>query len=185
MKIHIFGASGSGVTTLGKLLSKELSLIYFDTDDYYWEQTNPPFIKANTRETRQLMLRESLSNYINWILGGSLDSWGDFIKDEFDLVVFLWLPKEVRVERLKKREYDRYGEVIFDNKDRNKQYLDFINWASDYDLGTKWGRNLERHKTWIKTLNCPVMRIEDDHSNEQRIELIKNYLKEIKTTNKS
>ncbi|MEM6738348.1 MAG: shikimate kinase [Bacteroidota bacterium] len=38
MQIHIFGASGSGVTTIGKALSKELDLSYFDTDDYYWKR---------------------------------------------------------------------------------------------------------------------------------------------------
>ncbi|WP_228410094.1 shikimate kinase [Chryseobacterium viscerum] len=35
MKIHIFGASGSGVTTLGKALSEELNLEYFDSDDFF------------------------------------------------------------------------------------------------------------------------------------------------------
>jgi shikimate kinase len=34
MRIHIFGV-GSGVTTLGKALSQELSIEYFDSDDFF------------------------------------------------------------------------------------------------------------------------------------------------------
>jgi len=36
--IHIFGASGSGTTTLAKKISEELGHRMMDTDDYYWMQ---------------------------------------------------------------------------------------------------------------------------------------------------
>ncbi len=36
-KIHIFGASGSGTSTLGAALSNELSYTHLDTDDYFWK----------------------------------------------------------------------------------------------------------------------------------------------------
>ncbi|CAC9976206.1 hypothetical protein FLAPXU55_03930 [Flavobacterium panici] len=39
MKIHIFGASESGVTTAGEALSKKLDIPYFDSDTYFWEKT--------------------------------------------------------------------------------------------------------------------------------------------------
>ncbi|WP_414847104.1 shikimate kinase [Chryseobacterium sp. IT-36CA2] len=35
MRIHIFGASGSGVTTLGKALSEKLNIEYLDSDDFF------------------------------------------------------------------------------------------------------------------------------------------------------
>lgn len=38
-RIYIFGAAGSGVTTLGKELSSSLSIPTFDIDDYYWQKT--------------------------------------------------------------------------------------------------------------------------------------------------
>ena len=34
MIIHILGASGSGVTTLGNYISKELGWKYLDSDDF-------------------------------------------------------------------------------------------------------------------------------------------------------
>lgn len=56
MKIHIFGASGSGVTTLGKALAKKLNLTYFDSDEYFWIHTDPPFTtKRNPKERNDLI----------------------------------------------------------------------------------------------------------------------------------
>ena len=39
--IHIFGASGSGTTTLAEKTSRELGYFHLDTDDYFWLPTDP------------------------------------------------------------------------------------------------------------------------------------------------
>ena len=39
--IHIFGASGSGTTTLAEKISRELGYFHLDTDDYFWLPTDP------------------------------------------------------------------------------------------------------------------------------------------------
>jgi cytidylate kinase len=41
MKLHILGASGSGVSTLGRELATRLNVPYFDADDFYWEKSYP------------------------------------------------------------------------------------------------------------------------------------------------
>ena len=43
----------------------------------------------------------------NWILGGSIIHWGENLFPEFDLIVFLWLPPEIRLKRLKERTENR------------------------------------------------------------------------------
>lgn len=37
--IHIYGASGSGTSTLGSFISKQLGCTFMDTDDYYILET--------------------------------------------------------------------------------------------------------------------------------------------------
>jgi hypothetical protein len=37
---------------------------------------------------------------------------------------------------------------------------EFIEWASHYDDGTREGRSLPRHEEWLKTLSCPVLRLD-------------------------
>jgi len=36
--IIVFGASGSGTTTLAKELARVLNFAHFDADDYYWQK---------------------------------------------------------------------------------------------------------------------------------------------------
>jgi adenylate kinase family enzyme len=42
-RIHIAGASGSGVTSLGRALANALASSHHDTDDYFWLPTTPPY----------------------------------------------------------------------------------------------------------------------------------------------
>jgi adenylate kinase family enzyme len=41
-RIHITGASGAGVTTLGRASANALAIPHHDTDDYFWQPTRPP-----------------------------------------------------------------------------------------------------------------------------------------------
>lgn len=51
-RIHVMGASGAGVTTLGRALATALASPHHDTDDYYWKPTAPPYRDKRTREER-------------------------------------------------------------------------------------------------------------------------------------
>ena len=51
-RIHIVGASGSGTTTLAKELGKELNYKHFDTDNFFWVKTHPPYQQKTQVEER-------------------------------------------------------------------------------------------------------------------------------------
>ncbi|MDD7305364.1 MAG: shikimate kinase [Peptoniphilaceae bacterium] len=55
--IHIFGASGSGTSTLGRYISEELGCFFMDIDDYFWEVTNPPYTKKRNISTRIKLIK--------------------------------------------------------------------------------------------------------------------------------
>ncbi|MFD1604454.1 hypothetical protein ACFSJW_13680 [Flavobacterium artemisiae] len=103
MKILIFGASASGVTTTGKEIAKRLNVDYFDSDDYFWKLTEIPFIERNDPQQRNSKIKADLDNSKSWILGGSIFQWGEDVFPSFDLVIFLWIPADIRIERLKKK----------------------------------------------------------------------------------
>jgi len=173
MHLHIFGSSGSGVTTLGKALAIQLQMPYFDADDYYWEKTDPPFQIRADAITRNNRLVADLNKTPDWILGGSLDSWADFLKHEFDAVIYLWIPKTVREARLINREKERYGETL------SQQSMDFIDWALAYDDSNRSGRNRQRHEQWMQTLSSPLLRIEEDMEVEEKVTMINEWMKSI------
>lgn len=68
IKLHIFGASGCGVTTLGKKLSNHYQIPFFDADDYYWKKTDPPFQEAHSIENRKVLLCNALPSHSNWVI---------------------------------------------------------------------------------------------------------------------
>ena len=173
MKIHIFGASGSGVTTTGKILAEKLNLTYLDSDAYFWETTEPPFTVKRDENDRNSTIKKDLTHLENWILGGSVFQWGQNIFPDFDLVVYLWIPSEIRLERLKAREFERYGNVIYTEPERIKQFENFMEWAADYDNNTGIAaRNFLAHEKWLKTLTFPILNISGDLTIDERIELI-------------
>ncbi|MEM9834142.1 MAG: ATP-binding protein, partial [Bacteroidota bacterium] len=57
---------------------------------------------------RQISLQADLSPHQNRILGGSLISWSDFIQEAFDFTVFLYLPPDIQLARLRQREKKHY-----------------------------------------------------------------------------
>lgn len=170
MKIHILGASGSGVTTLGLYLSERYGIPYFDNDDFFWERSDPPFTIRRDAELRNSLLLKAISGHDSWIVGGSMINWA--VELEYDLVVFLLIPNEIRIERLKKRELERYGDIIYKDAKRNGLFKEFISWASGYDDNSTKGRTLFAHQQWLNTLHCPVLKLEGDLSVKERAGLI-------------
>ncbi len=55
--IHIYGAAGSGTSTLGKYISEKLGYFFMDTDNYFWEPTNPPYAKKSNLSIRIKRMR--------------------------------------------------------------------------------------------------------------------------------
>lgn len=173
-KIHIFGASGSGTSTLGAALSNELSYTHLDTDDYFWKNK---FTEQSEIDERKKMLTADLTKYDQSILSGALCGWGDSFKSYFDMVIFLWIPQNVRLERLQQREFQRYGHEIFAGGSMHEQYETFIEWASLYDVAGLEVRSKILHEHWMEDLNCPILKIEGDFSVQERVEIILDYLK--------
>src|SRR5258708_19595198 len=111
-RIHIVGASGSGTSTLGAALARRLACPHVDADALFWMPTDPPFIEQRGREARQTLLLQALPATGRWIFSGSATGWSAPVEPFFDLVVFLSLDPSMRMDRLRRREIERYGEPI-------------------------------------------------------------------------
>ncbi len=172
-RVHLLGASGSGTTTLASALAKSMDCQHYDTDNFFWLPTSPPFQDIRKLPEREGLLKEALESCSMWTLSGSLCGWGDFAITMFDLVVFLWLPKEVRLERLRKREAERFGaDIVQPAHPRNKAYRVFLEWTAAYDEGGLNMRSKARHEKWLSSLPCPVMRIEGEKSVKKSLSLV-------------
>ena len=161
-RIHLLGASGSGTTTLGKALSSELAIPHFDTDDYYWKSTDPPFLEKREISDRICAIERDIAGLNTWILSGSLCSWGNPLLGYFTLALFLHASPLVRLNRLKDRERKRHGGRIEPGGDMHAQHTKFMTWAESYDTASAPTRSLDLHEKWMKRLACPVVRLDAD-----------------------
>lgn len=171
-RIHIFGASGAGTTTLAKALSCELGYKFYDTDEFFWVKTDPPFTLKRIQDERLKMMRSVLEDEKGWVLSGSLCGWGDSLVTLFDLAIFLYIPHEIRMTRLEKRERLRYGNSIDAGGIMHENYLTFMDWARQYDQGDISIRSKKMHEAWMKNLQCRLIRIEEDSSIEDKVKQI-------------
>ncbi|MBR6745729.1 MAG: AAA family ATPase [Clostridia bacterium] len=154
--IHIFGASGSGTTTLGKKICAELGYRHMDTDDYFWLPTDPKFIEKRPAEERLAMMKRDINEAENVVISGALAGWGDPLIPYFTLAVRIELPQDVRIERLRKREKERFGSRIEPGGDMYKLHVAFIEWAKTYDTGGMAHRSKMRHDAWQTHLPCEL-----------------------------
>jgi hypothetical protein len=133
-----------------------------DADDYFWLPTTPPFQKKRERAERLSLLLKDYHARPYSIVSGSIVGWGEELEQSFDLIIYLWLPADIRLERLRRRETERYGIV-------NEE---FMAWAASYDTGDTTIRSRMLHEEWMAKMSCPILRLEGDLTVGDRLEQI-------------
>lgn len=176
MKILLFGASGSGTTTLGSSVETRTGFKHLDADDYYWKKTNPPYQEKIALDERNRNLKADFEKFEDVIVSGSLVTWGKEWETAFDIAFFIRLENIERMERLKKRESELYGEKLLTDSKIQKKFMAFLEWANQYENPNFKGRSLKVHNNWIKALNYPVITLNGQMKITDKVSII---LKEI------
>lgn len=92
------------------------------------------------------------------------------------------VPQDIRIERVKNREYKRYGDKIYNEQLYIDKVAKFISWIQKYEDETYDGSSIKKHRNWLKTIKCPILKIEGDTTTEERVSLIKKKVNEISAT---
>ena len=167
--IHIFGASGSGTTTLGKAIAERFGYVHMDTDDYFWMPTDPMFTTKRPADERIHLMKADIEKYKNVVISGSLCDWGDVLIPYFDLVIRVETDTPTRLARLKAREYARFGERIREGGDMHGEHLAFLEWASRYDTAPPTMRSRAKHDLWQAALPCTILTVSGTAPSEETL----------------
>lgn len=173
--IHIFGASGSGTSTLGRAIAARTGYMFLDSDDYLWLPTDPQYTTKRPAEERLALLERDIDAAENAVVSGSLVGWGDPLMPRFTLAVRLVVPHDVRMARIERRELDRYGDRIRPGGDMYEISQAFLAWAAAYDDGPTTMRSRAMHDLWQQKLSCPLLTLDGTRPVE---ELVSEVLKE-------
>ena len=174
--IHLYGASGSGTSTIGKFISDKLGYFFMDTDDYFWEPTDPPYTTKRNVSDRITLMKNDISNNDRVVISGSLVGWGDELIPLFTLAVRVKTDTAIRIDRLKRREREHFGNRIDLGGDMYENHQAFIDWAASYDSGGLDMRSKSKHDEWQKLLQCCQILLDGSLPVEKNFEIIQQNL---------
>jgi adenylate kinase family enzyme len=159
-RIHITGAAGAGVSTLGRAVAEWLGVSCHDADDFFWLPDDPPYQAKRDPMERQTLLARVLDDRLGWVVAGSLDGWGDALVRTANLVVYLDTATEIRLARIRRREAVRFGARILPGGDMAEQHQDFLDYAASYEIFPGTRRSRSFHEQWLAGLPRPVLRLD-------------------------
>lgn len=169
--IMIIGPSGSGKTTLGIEVAKRMGLPFFDVDDFIWRRDTPePYTAMYSREEKISGLKNAIMPYENFVMAGSMSSFHEAFDQYFDLMVFLYVAPDIRVERIKERAVQRFGDRVAEGGDMYESNRKFIEYNRSYE--TDGSPNLREQRAWMDSLSCRILELDGSDEIEKNAELI-------------
>ena len=169
--IMIAGPSGSGKSSLGKIVAEKLGFPYFDVDDYIWKKDTPePFTQMYSKAEKISRLSGDIEPCEHFVMAGSMRSFHQAVDDKFELMVFLYAGPEIRLQRVHSRAIERFGERILEGGDLYESHRKFLESNRRYE--TDGSPNLNEQKKWIKNLPCAKIELNGTNSLESNAEII-------------
>ncbi len=164
--IMICGLNGSGKSTLGKALAEKLDFHFIDIEDLYFPKTSSDYLYSSprTREEVKALLFREIDAHENFVLASVKGDYGENIIPFFRYAVLLDVPKEIRLQRIRNRSFQKFGNRMLaggDLYEREERFFDFA--------GSRPENTVE---DWIRSLKCPIIRIDGTKPVEENINFI-------------
>jgi len=157
---------------LGKRISEFYEIPWFDSDDFFWLPSNPPFSETRSREERIELLKSSVSGKKSFVLSGSIMGWGNFLMDDLELAIYKYVDREERLARLERREKEKFGARLEEGNDMFANHRKFMDWAMRYEDGDMTMRSRMSEAAWMEKLRCPIVRIERNISIAEEMDIV-------------
>ena len=150
--IIVFGANGSGKTTLARELARIPNFKHMDIEDYYFKKSEIPYTVSRSHEECAALMLADIEKYGSFVISAVNGDFGDRITKFYELAVYISVPHEIRMERVKQRDREKYRDRVCEGGDMYEQQLEFYDFVAN--------RNLSRIDEWAETLTCPVIRVD-------------------------
>ena len=164
--IIICGLNGTGKSTLGKALAEKLHFHFIDIENLYFPKTNRNYIYASPRTHEDVAERllDEIGTYENFILASVKGDYGEELYSFFQYAILLDVPRDIRLQRVKDRSFQKFGNRMLSGGDLFEQEEKFFRFVES--------RNENTVEEWVKFLKCPVMRIDGTKPVDENANLI-------------
>ena len=168
MRIIICGLNGAGKSTLGRALAGQLHYEFRDIEDYYFPKTDDKYeyrVQRTEKEVAVLLLKD-LEENDDVVLASVRGNYSEQIVKLFDLAVYIDIPKEIRIARVRKRSYDKFGNRMLSGGDLYESEERFFKMVEE--------RSDDHAKGWLTDLSCPVICIDGTIEVANNVEILVN-----------
>lgn len=166
MGILLCGLNGAGKSTIGRILAERMSWQFIDNEDLYFPKEDASYLFSNPRSKEEVihLLEEKIEEDDRFVFAAVKGDYGEKLLTKLDYVVLIEVPKETRMERVKMRSAQKFGDRIQEHgdlADTENAWFSVVN-SRPENFVTEW---LER-------VPCPVIRIDGTAPVEENV----NYL---------
>lgn len=168
MGILICGLNGCGKSTLGKALADRIGFHFIDNENLFFERTELSISYTNPRSHREAeeIFAKEIIEHPNFIFAAVTGNYGKDILSLYQYVILVETPKNIRIQRIRERSYQKFGKRMLPGGDLYQQEEAFFRFAEE-----RPGYHVE---SWITKANikCPVIRVDGTGNIDDNIEYI-------------
>ncbi len=164
--IIVCGLNGSGKSTLGKALAQKLHFHFIDNEDLYFPKTDPGYTYASPRDREEVekQLLSEISTFDNFVFTSVKGDYGETICPFFQYVILLNVPKDIRMQRVRNRSFQKFGKRMLKGGDLYEQEEKFFDFVKSRLENTV--------EEWAQSVKCTVIRMDGTKPIEENIDFI-------------
>lgn len=168
--IIVCGCNGSGKSTLGKELATALQYNFIDIEDCYFPKDNEGYAydHARTLEEAKQILLEKVNGHSNFVLAAVKGNYGKEISALYRFAVLISVPKEIRMQRVWKRSFQKFGNRILPGGDLYEKEQRFFDMAAQ--------RDEQDIEDWLNTTDCFIIKVDGTKAIDENVRFILNEL---------
>lgn len=170
-KILVCGGNGAGKTTLAAKLGELSGYPFVDTEDYYFPKTGGyKYGASRTKKEVAALLLSDLQRHENFIFTSVIADFGDEVLEKFTHVVFVSAPKDLRMQRVQDRSFQKFGDRMRPSGDLYEKEQGFFRMVE--------ARPPRQVEDWLESLPLPVLRVDGTRPPEENAAYIMGKLQE-------
>ena len=164
--IIVCGLNGAGKSTLGKALADKLHFHFIDNEDLYFPKTDPDniFASPRSREEVEKLLFHEITIHEDFVFASVKGDYGEAVYPFFRYAVLIEVPRDIRLERVRNRSFQKFGDRMMSGGDLHEQEERFFALVESRAENTV--------EEWIRSLSCPVIRVDGTRPVEESINFI-------------
>ena len=164
--IIMCGLNGVGKSTLGRALAEKLNARFIDNEDLYFPKTDASYTYASprTRDEVEKLLLQEIRKCGDFVFASVKGDYGEEVCSRFDHIVLVSTPRETRLERVRNRSFQKFGDKMLPGGplyEREELFFEVVRARDEMTV-----------ETWIRTMACPVIRVDGTRPVEDNIRSI-------------